>query len=214
MHSQDAVLMNRKDLMEKEKYIDLKKVIAEKNPGLLKILPGFLFNYLKKIIHEDDLNEIMYKIGHLKNLEFINQGLELLSYKVNVINEENIPKAGRAIVAANHPLGGPEGLALMSVVGRYRDDFRFIVNDLLMNLENIRELFLPINKVGRTSRESFDLLRTAYESDILLLNFPFGLVSRKRKGKIEDLEWKKSFVNKARIHQRDIIPVFIEGRKQ
>jgi putative hemolysin len=194
------------------KFIDIKNVIASKNPALLKMLPPFILNYLKKILHEDDLNLCMKTYGHLNNLDFIKGALEHLSLKIEVLNEENIPREGRSIVVANHPLGGPEGVALIHIIGQYRKDFKFIVNDLLMNLENIKELFLPVNKVGITARESLRMINDAYDSDMLLLTFPFGLVSRKRKGKIEDLDWKKSFISKARFHKRDIIPVHIDGR--
>jgi len=114
-------------------------------------------------------------------------------------------------VAANHPLGGLDGMALMWAVGKVRKDIVFPVNDLLMNLDNLKELFIPINKHG-SNAGNVRLIDETYASEKAILYFPAGLCSRKGKGGICDLEWKKSFIAKTRVHQRDIIPAFIEGR--
>jgi len=45
-----------------------------------------------------------------------------------------------------------------------------------------------------------------------VLVFPAGLVSRKQEEGIKDLEWKKSFISKARRYKKDIVPVYIEGK--
>jgi len=125
---------------------------------------------------------------------------------------ENIPLDNRYIFAANHPLGGLDGMAFLTEVGKRFPKVLFPVNDILLNLTNLKSLFVPINKHGAQGREAARLLEEAYASDNQILMFPAGLVSRKIDGKITDLEWKRNFVKKAIQHKRDIVPVYISGQ--
>jgi putative hemolysin len=196
---------------ESEVFLNLEKVIANKNPRLLKILPRFVLTYLKKIIHQDDLNEIVRQHGDLYDLDFLD--VVLRDFGVSIIYEglENVPVDGRWIIASNHPLGGLDGMALMWVVGKVRKDILFPVNDLLMNIPNLKGLFIPINKHG-SNIGNVKTIDDAFASEKAMLFFPAGLCSRKQKGEICDLEWKKSFISKARAHRRNIIPCYINGR--
>jgi len=101
----------------------------------------------------------------------------------------------------------------MHVIGRYRRDVKFLVNDILMNIGNLEPLFIPVNKLGAQGKGGIAAIERAYASQNALLVFPAGLVSRKQNdGRIADLEWKKSFINKAKKHHRDIVPVYIDGK--
>jgi putative hemolysin len=86
------------------------------------------------------------------------------------------------------------------------------VNDLLLNIPNFSGIFLAVNKHGSQARDSALTIEKAYASDDQILYFPAGLCSRRRRGKISDLDWQKSFINKAVWHRRDIIPVYFSGR--
>jgi putative hemolysin len=81
-----------------------------------------------------------------------------------------------------------------------------------MNFDNLKPLFVPINKHGSMTHESLRIMDDAMESEMQILTFPSGLVSRKIKGKIIDPPWKKSFISKAVQHKRDIIPIHVSGR--
>lgn len=192
-------------------FVDLERVIANKNPRLLRVLPGFVLNYLKKIVHQDELNEIVRQNHNLYGLEFLDACLKGFGVKIIYQGLENIPVNGRWIVASNHPLGGLDGMALMWVVGKIRQDIVFPVNDLLMNVSNLKELFIPINKHG-SNAGNVRIIDETFASQKAMLFFPAGLCSRKQKGGICDLEWKKSFISKARLHKREIIPCYIKGR--
>lgn len=196
---------------KEESFLDLDNVIANRNPALRKIMPRFLLNYLKKVIHQDDLNEIIRTNKHLYGIEFLDACLK--GFGVNIIYKglENVSAEGRWIVASNHPLGGLDGMALMWVIGKIRKDIVFPVNDLLMNIPNLRELFIPINKHG-SNAGNIRIIDDTFASDKAMLYFPAGLCSRKQKNGICDLEWKKSFIAKAKAYRRDIIPCFINGR--
>jgi putative hemolysin len=194
-----------------KEFINIRKVFDEKNPKLSKIIPGFIFSYLKRVIHQDELNKALYEYRDKYGVEFIDAILENFGVKVETIGFENLPATGRQIIVANHPLGGLDGMALMREIAKVRQDFLFPVNDLLMHLPNLKELFIPINKHG-SNADNIRLFNQTFASEKLLLYFPAGLVSRKQNGKILDLEWKKTFLSKAIQYQRDIIPVHISGR--
>jgi len=195
----------------KVEFIDVAKVIERKSPKLRKTLPGFIIRYLRHIIHEDELNGFLRQYGHLKGLPFIDGVLKYMNTKIEVIGLENIPKDKRVIIASNHPLGGLDGIALMGTVGKKRKDIVFPVNDILMNIKNLEPLFIPINKHG-SNTENIQIINDTFASDKIICYFPFGLVSRKKKGVIKDLVWHPTFITKAKRFKRDVIPTFISGR--
>ena len=192
--------------------IDVAKVLRDKNPSLARIIPGFLINYLKRIIHQDELNRFLQESGHLRDADLIEAGLKFMNISYTVSGRENIPAEGRYIFVSNHPLGGLDGAVFIFELSRYYSCIKFPVNDILTNIENLNGIFLPVNKHGSQGRESARMIEEAYASDCQILYFPAGLCSRKKKGVICDLAWQKSFITKAITHKRDIIPVYISGR--
>lgn len=199
-------------LNDASKYIVIREVIRKKNPGLLKWMPGFVLRYIERVLHEDDINAIMANIGHLHGLDFVDALIGELGVEVTLEGSEHIPADGGVIFASNHPLGGLDGVAFMHALGKHRKDIKFIVNDILMNIKNLEPLFVGVNKHGAQGREGMAQIERAYADEHALLVFPAGLVSRKRQGVIKDLEWKKSFINKAKRYEKDVIPVFIDGK--
>lgn len=194
------------------KYIVIRDVIRKKNPRLLGWLPRFVLRYIERVVHEDDINQVMHNIGHLHGLTFVDALIGELGVRVELTGAADIPQEGGVIFASNHPLGGLDGIAFMHALGKYRKDIKFIVNDILLNIKNLEPLFVGVNKHGTQGRTGTKQIEEAYARDHALLVFPAGLVSRKRNGRIEDLDWKKSFVNKAKKYRKDIVPVYIEGK--
>ena len=196
------------------KEIDVKELFYDKNPKLARWIPGFIYSYLRKIAHQDLINEMIRDYGHLKGFVFSEAMLEYFNLKIDVKGEENLPENGKYIFAANHPWGGLDGHILMVIIGKKygRDSYKFLVNDLLMNLKNLHGVFIPVNKHGKQGAQLAEQMDAAFKSEAQILTFPSGLVSRKIKGQVMDLEWKKSFVNKAKQYQRDIIPIHMGGK--
>lgn len=204
--------MEIEEKQAKTNLIDIEKVFYNKNPGLFKLLPYFIIRYLKNIIHQDELNEFLKEHGHLTGLDFISKGLEYIGIDYEVNGLDNIPDKGRFIFASNHPLGGLDGLIFIHEVGKIYPHLKFPVNDILMNIKNLDPIFLPINKYGKQDKQAVREIEESYASDDQILHFPAGLCSRKKRGRVEDLEWKKHFITKAVKHKRDIIPVHFTGR--
>lgn len=203
--------MNNSTIVNQTEFLHIEKVLSDKSPFLSKFLPGFVVNYLKRVIHQDTLNLCLKKHGHLTGIDFIETVLDDMNTKLEIKGLDNIPDEGRCIIASNHPLGGLDGLALMLAVGKVRKDLVFPVNDILMNIKNLEPLFIPINKHG-SNTQNIQIINDTFASDKIVCYFPFGLVSRKKKGKIMDIEWKNTFISKAKRYKRDIIPTHIGGR--
>ena len=192
--------------------IDIRGVLRSKNPSLEKVIPSFLINYLKRTVHQDDINEILSKFGHLRDAEFISASLDFMNIKYQVFGRENIPASGRYIFASNHPLGGLDGLVFIDELSKHFSDLKFPVNDILMNLKNLSGIFLPVNKHGGQAKDAIRKLGETYASDSQILYFPAGLCSRKKHGIIRDLKWHKSFIAKAIQYKRNVIPCYFSGR--
>ena len=192
--------------------IDVENVLYSKNPALARTIPGFVINYLKRIVHQDELNEFLGKWGHLRDAELIEAGLKHFDIKFKVIGSENIPESGRFIFVSNHPLGGLDGLVFIYELSKHFPNIKFPVNDILTNIRNLSGIFLPINKHGAQAKDAAIKIEDAYSSDSQILYFPAGLCSRKKNGIIKDLQWHKSFISKSIQHKRDIVPAFFSGR--
>lgn len=193
--------------------IDVKQVLAQKAPSVAGKIPGFLVNYLIRTIHQDELNDILTRYHDRDGVAFMQELISYFDLTLNLVNEQNIPSQGRYIFASNHPLGGLDGICLSAVIGaRFDGRIRYLVNDLLLYLSNLRSIFVPVNKHGNQGKKNVQLIEEAYASDNQIITFPAGLCSRKQNGKIEDPEWKKSFIQKAVECKRDVVPVYFEGR--
>lgn len=192
--------------------LDIAEILKKRIPASKqRFIPGFLYHALARLIHQDELNEMLRVSYPSMGSEFSKKILKYLDIEIEIEGAENLPKEGKRVVfASNHPLGGLDGIALIAVLGdRYGDEnIRFMVNDLLMNVEPLSNVFLPINKYGSQARAAADAINKEYASDRNMIVFPAGLVSRLQPGgKVSDLQWQKAFLQKALEYDRDIIPV-------
>ncbi len=199
-----------------EKTIDLDKVLADKMGARAKYVPGLLKSWLKKIIHQDEVNDFLWESRDKTGVEWLDACVKYLDMTLVVEGSENLPSKddGRLYTfVSNHPLGGIDGVALGSIIGRHYDgNFRYLVNDLLMNLPGLAPLCIPINKTGRQSRNFPAMVEAGFKSDHHMLMFPAGLCSRMTNGVIRDIPWKKTFISKSVEAQRDVVPIHFSGQ--
>ena len=196
-----------------EHFIDIQKILAAKNVKA----PRFVIKMVERILHVPDINQGIYFNREYFGLDFAKKFLEGhdpqdLAITINSHGTDNIPATGNPIIVGNHPLGGPDGLALLSAVGRVRKDVKFPVNDFLLHLPGLAELFVPIDKVNKT--RALAALEEAFAADGALLYFPAGLCSRLQQGVVKDLEWKPTFIKKAIRYHRDVVPVYTDARNR
>lgn len=194
------------------KPINIAEIFREKSPGLYRLIPGFVFRLIHRIMRLDFINGFITRYGHLNGMDFVTASVKDFEVTEEVFGAENIPASGSYIFAGNHPLGGFDSLLLMKNVYSRLGEFKFLVNDVLMNVPPLQPLFVPVNHHGSNSRETVRMLKETYLSGKQILIFPSGLASRKVRGKVVDLEWQKHFITKALEYKRDVIPVFISGR--
>ena len=193
--------------------IEVEKVIASKSPTLLNRIPKFLIRYLKRIIHQDEINEFLRNNQGRQGIDFINSCLNLLGVRMELTDLENVPKDRRLIFVSNHPLGGIDGMCLLKAIHEnIRPDPKSLSNDLLMNVRPLRGMMIGVNKHGGNSREDVAEMQRVFEGNDPVVIFAAGLVSRRRWFRIRDIAWKGTFAKKAFLHERDVIPVYISGR--
>lgn len=200
-------------MSEKPFQLDLDEAIKTKAPKLYKRIPRFAIDGLKRKIHLDELNHILDIYKDEQGVDFAAACVGYFNLNLEVDGLDKIPDKGRFIFASNHPLGGLDGICLSAVIGRkYDKNIRFPVNDILLMIKNLQNIFVPVNKHGSQSRRAAKLLDEAYESDNQIITFPAGLCSRRQKGVIVDVEWRKNFIQKAIESKRDVVPVLFSAK--
>ena len=193
--------------------IDIDKVLREKAPKYYKYIPRFVVSYLKRIVHQEELNVFLRDSKDKVGVDFLKACLEFLDANIVVKGEENLPKEGLYTFVSNHPLGGQDGVALGYILGSfYNGKVKYMVNDLLMNLQGLAPLCIPINTTGKQAKDFPRMVEAGFASDDQLIMFPAGLCSRRQNGVIRDLDWKKTFIVKSVQTHRDVVPIHFEGR--
>lgn len=195
--------------------IDLDQILINKWGQIYQRIPTFLINWVKRLIHQDDINYLIRRIGLLKGGAAAKVILDELSVTYEVVGEDNIPLTASSsfTFVSNHPLGGLDGIAFIDYLGKkYNDKAKLLVNDILLNLKMFDNVFVPINKFGKQAKEGVRMINEAYSSENPVFTFPAGIVSRMQKnGRIEDPKWTKNFIQKSVENNRTIIPVYFEG---
>lgn len=198
-----------------EKTIDIEKILKDKMGGRVKFVPRFAVSWLKHIIHEDEVNQFLWESRGLSGTEWLAECVRYLDMTLQVEGLENLPDKtdGKLYTfVSNHPLGGQDGVALGSIIGRHYDGkFRYLVNDLLLNLPGLKPVCIGINKTGKQSRDFPRMVEAGFRSDNHILMFPAGLNSRRINGQIHDIAWKKTFISKSVEYHRDVVPIFFGG---
>lgn len=199
-----------------EKTIDIEKILRDKMGKKARYVPRFVISWLKKIIHEDEVNRFLWENRKLEGTEWLTACVQYLDMTLDIVGAENLPDKhdGKLYTfVSNHPLGGQDGVSLGSIIGQHYDGkFRYLVNDLLLNLPGLKPVSIGINKTGRQSRDFPRMVEAGFNSDNHLLMFPAGLNSRKLNGEIHDLPWKKTFITKSVETHRDVVPIHFSGR--
>ena len=196
--------------------IDIDKILVSKMGNKAKFVPRPFISWLKRIIHQDEVNKYLWESRHLSGTEWLEECVRYLDMTIDLVGEEHLPKKddGRLYTfVSNHPLGGEDGVALGAIIGRHYDGkFRYLVNDLLMNLPGLAPVCIPINKTGNQSRNFPAMVEAGFKSDNHMLMFPAGICSRKRGEEIRDIAWKKTFITKSVEYQRDVVPIHFGGQ--
>jgi putative hemolysin len=199
-----------------EKTIDIKEILKGKMGSKAKFVPAPLVKWLERIVHQDEVNDFLWQNRDKVGVEWLESCLRYLDTTLDIVGKENLPPKddGRLYTfVSNHPLGGQDGVAIGAIVGRHYDGhFKYLVNDLLMNLPGLAPLCVPINKTGQQSRSFPAMVEAVFRGDNHIVMFPAGICSRRIDGQIHDLPWKKTFITKSVETHRDVVPIHFGGR--
>ena len=198
---------------ERENYLlDLNKILG---PKLRRKLPRFVINFLKRRIHEEDVNHVVMTVEHYKGVKFFDEALNYLDITYRIRGEEHLATGTdkKYLFVCNHPLGGPEALIIGSIFHRlYGEGFQVPVTPIMANLKPLAEFFTPVNNLSsKQSRDLGERIAKMFTSDQQVVVFPAGLCAKKVKGKVTEMPWKKMFVTQARRYERDVVPIHISG---
>ena len=158
--------------------IDIGAVLADKAPRLARWIPGFVIGWLRRTIHESEINYILEHYWNLPPQEFIRACFREWQVTYTVEGLEKLDPKGRYLFAANHPFGGMDGMMLADELVGYFGDARVIVNDLLMHVEPLRPLWIPVNKHGSQNSAYARKFDEEFVGEVPILTFPAGLCSR------------------------------------
>ena len=200
-----------------EKTIDIGRVLTDKMGSKAKYVPAFVRRYLERLVHQDDINDFLWRHRDLTGSKWLWQCTHHLDMKLEVVGREHLPTKDDPRLytfVSNHPLGGIDGISIGAVLGSHYDDrFRYLVNDLLMNLPGLAPLCIPINKTGAQSRNFPAMVEAGFSSNNHIVMFPAGICSRRQKdGTIHDIPWKKTFITKSVQYHRDVVPMRFDGQ--
>ena len=200
-----------------EKTIDIDNILKDKMGAKAKWVPRPLVSWLKRVIHQDQVNAYLWDSRNKVGTDWLEECVRYLQMTLEIKGMENLPSKddGRLYtIVSNHPLGGADGVALGAIIGRHFDSrFRYLVNDLLMNLPGLAPLCIPINKTGHQSRNFPAMVKAGFESQYHMLMYPAGICSRRQKdGTIRDIPWSKTFIQKSVEYHRDVVPINFGGQ--
>ncbi|MCK4750098.1 MAG: glycerol acyltransferase, partial [Bacteroidales bacterium] len=123
------------------KPINVRDLFMDKNPALARWIPGFVYRLLSRIFRIKFANSLLYHHGFKKNVDFARASIEVFNVSLDVRGRENLPEKGRFIFVANHPLGGFDGMTVISELSRSFPHLKVLVNDLLTNVKNMDGIF-------------------------------------------------------------------------
>lgn len=196
--------------------IDIDQILSNKAGKKARYVPNIVRSWLKRIVHQNEINEFLTEVGDMQGVPWLDAVMNFLDDRLEVEGINHLPDDAdgrRFTFVSNHPLGGPDGIAIGQLLGhQYKGRIRYLVNDLLMNLHGLAPLCVPINKTGKQSRDLPRMVEAAFQSDNHVIMFPAGLCSRREKGIIHDVPWNKTFITKSIETQRDVVPIYFEGR--
>ena len=199
-----------------EKTIDVRAILKGKMGAKAKYVPAPVVKWLEHILHQDEVNDFLWRHRDVTGVEWLEACVDYLGMKLDIVGADNLPDKddGRLYTfVSNHPLGGVDGVAIGAIIGRrYDGRFRYLVNDLLMNLPGLAPLCIPINKTGHQSRNFPAMVEAGFHGDNHIVMFPAGICSRRISGEIHDLPWKKTFITKSVETRRDVVPIHFGGR--
>ncbi|HEV2081299.1 MAG TPA: 1-acyl-sn-glycerol-3-phosphate acyltransferase [Brevundimonas sp.] len=147
----------------------------------------------------------------------LEQVSDLLDLKVSALNLDRLPTEGRCVVAANHPTGIADGVAVFDAIRERRPDAIFFANaDALRVCPRLAETVIPVEwvvdkRTREKTRATLEAARAAFEAERCVVLFPAGRLARMEDGALTDPEWAPTAASLARKYRAPIVPIHVSG---
>lgn len=142
---------------------------------------------------------------------------EELAVDLTLTNIDSMPKTGRLVVAANHPTGLADGVAVWDALRRVRRDIVFFANaDAIRVSPTFTDVIIPVEWVleKRTpakTRETLRLAKEAFAEEKCVVIFPSGKLAKKVDGVLTEQDWMPSVVSLARKYKAPVQPLNVQA---
>jgi len=184
-------------------------VRGARNP-IVRNLPRWLTAAVSKFLYEKEFNAALDLNRDRFGFDWVNGMLEWFNIRVEADHCENVRDCGRAVFVPNHTIGGLDGMAVLSVIGKYHRAAKSLSSDFLMAIPNVASFIIPVSTSANKTRDFLGKVEKLYASDEQVLCFAAGRVSRRTKNGIADVPWTKGFIAKSVLHGRAVVPVYID----
>lgn len=212
--SENIPVKIKNKISNKIQQLDIESIIRSQKNKVVRNLPKFIINFIKKSFRQTEINRILKKYHKDYGINFVRSVIhKYLNIKIKAYNETLLPDKGKFIFASNHSLGGVDFGVVYSKISERFKNVKIVANEMFLHIENVNELFLPVNTQKSNEKHKKDAIENHLQKeDAHLLIFPAGKVARMVKKKLDDGFWHRSFIRNAIEHKRDIIPMFVGGR--
>ena len=134
-----------------------------------------LVHWLRWLLHEKEFQEYGRTYRDSRGIEFVCDALNYFDFQHTADNRSlaNIPRQGRVILVANHPMGSLDGLSLLQLIHYIRPDVKIFANQVLSKLGTLAPVILPVDNIGgNTARMQFKAIQKHLQAEGVIIVFP------------------------------------------
>jgi hypothetical protein len=149
----------------KDIQFSIRSVLDKAAGGMAEPRPWarMLAKTVDRVVGLDAISDVYADINSRVGGSFCRRALESLCIGAEIRPEDlnRIPKTGPLIVAANHPLGGVDGLLLVDTIQKVRGDVKLLANSWLGAIPELAEHVIPVDVFDAKSAMNASALRQA-----------------------------------------------------
>jgi putative hemolysin len=198
----------------------INQLVQDRAPWLVNssFLSKTIYAFLKKFLK---FGETIYVGDHIQGMtgaEAFNWlGSEYTSH-CEIEGLENIPKDGKCLLVANHPMGAADAVSLYHQIFKVREDVFFFANELFVYLlGSFKDVMAPVvwnkeKEIHSATKVTLERLNTFFGDERIGIIFPSGRLSKLTLLGIWDRPWEKTPITLAKKYNFPVIPVYIDAK--
>ena len=198
----------------------INQLVQDRAPWLVNssFLSKTIYAFLKKFLK---FSETIYVGDHIQGMtgaEAFNWlGSEYTSH-CEIEGLENIPKDGKCLLVANHPMGAADAVSLYHQIFKVREDVFFFANELFVYLlGSFKDVMAPVvwnkeKEIHSATKVTLERLNTFFGDERIGIIFPSGRLSKLTLLGIWDRPWEKTPITLAKKYNFPVIPVYIDAK--